>query len=329
LESWARLQDDYECFFLIADYHVLTSDYEHPDRLRDNVLHVLLDWLAAGIDPKRSTILLQSAIPEHAELSLLLGMLVTVPRLERNPTYKEQLQALGLAGRPSLGLLAYPVLQAADILIYRADTVPVGEDQLPHIELSREVARRFNGLYGNTFPEPQPLLSETPRFPGTDGRMMHTSYGNTIPLSDAPEEIRDKVLNMITDPQRERRTDAGRPEVCPVHAYHQSFEPQIAKEIAGQCRQASIGCVEHKRMLAEYLVRRLEPHRRIREEMIGREQELLEILRQGSQHARMVARNTLAQVRVAMGIPELQMQPSKPVNGNGQEVPSLIGKVCC
>src|SRR5512146_786994 len=185
LENWARLQDTYECFFLVADLHVLTTDYEHPQQVRENSLGIVLDWLAAGIDPNRSTLVLQSAVPAHTQLDTLLGMLMTVPRLNRVPTYKEQVKELHL--QPSLGLLAYPVLQAADILIYKADTVPVGEDQLPHLELTREIARRFNQQYGETFPEPEALLSATPRLPGTDNRTMHQSYGNTIALGDTEE----------------------------------------------------------------------------------------------------------------------------------------------
>lgn len=327
LENWARLQQDYDCFFLIADYHILTTDYEHPARIRQNTLQVLLDWLAAGIDPRQSTILLQSAVPEHGELSMLFGMLTTVPRLERNPTYKEMVQELGLGGRPSLGLLAYPMLQAADILIYRADTVPVGEDQLPHIELAREIARRFNRLYGSTFPEPQGLLSQTPRVPGTDGRTMHTSYGNTIPLSASAEEIREGIMGMVTDPQRSHRDIPGRPELCPVHAYHQALDPEPAAAVAEQCRQAAVGCVEHKEMLVELLVKRLEPYRRIREEMAGREEALWEILRQGSQHARAIARVTLDQVREFMGLPDLGLAPIKPLpDHNGA---SVAGRVYC
>jgi tryptophanyl-tRNA synthetase len=191
LRTWTELQDQYQCFFLIADLHVMTTEYIHPDRIKENTLGVMADWLAAGIDPQRATIVLQSAIPEHAQLSLLLGMLTTVSRLERVPSYKEQAQSLGLT--PSLGLLTYPVLQAADILLYRADHVPVGEDQLPHLELAREVAGRFNQTYGTTFPLPQPVLSRIPRLPGIDNRTMHTSYGNAIYLKDTPRETARKI----------------------------------------------------------------------------------------------------------------------------------------
>jgi len=324
LQTWARLQDVYQCYFLIADYHVLTTDFEHPERLRDNVFQVLLDWLAAGIDPQRSTILLQSALPEHAELALLLGMLVTVPRLERNPTFKEQVQHLGLAERASMGLLAYPVLQAADILIYRADTVPVGEDQLPHLELAREIARRFNGLYGDFFPEPQPLLSTTPRVPGIDGRTMHTSYGNTITLSDSPEEISKKVWDMVTDPARIHPDDPGHPEICPVNDYHQALDPEAACNYAQACCQGQVPCVEHKKLIAALLAERLEPFRRIRQEMAGREDEVLDILRQGSARAGVVARETLAEVRRRMGLADLSDQSRRRVG-----IHDLEGKVFC
>jgi tryptophanyl-tRNA synthetase len=324
LRTWAGLQDAYQCFFLIADYHVLTTDYEHPDRLQDNVLQVLLDWLAAGIDPKRSTILLQSAVPEHAELALLLGMLTTVPRLERNPTYKEQVQNLGLGERASLGLLAYPVLQAADILIYRADTVPVGEDQLPHLELAREIGRRFNSLYGDLFPEPRPLLSTTPRLPGVDGRTMHASYRNTIALSSAPGEIEQKVWGMITDPARIHPHDTGHPEICPVNAYHQALEPAEAEQYAEDCRKGALPCVQHKKFIAAKLTEQLEPFRRIREEMAGREDEVLDILRQGSARAAVLAGETLDQVRARMGLPVLADQSRRRVG-----IHDMAGMVFC
>jgi tryptophanyl-tRNA synthetase len=327
LQTWARLQEEYECFFLIANYHVLTTDYEHPEHIPENVRHVLLDWLAAGIDPQRSTILLQSAVPEHAELALLLGMLVSVPRLERNPTYKEQVQQLGLVERASLGLLAYPVLQAADILAYQADTVPVGEDQLPHLELAREMARRFNTLYGELFPEPQPLLSTTPRLPGTDGRTMHTSYDNTIPLSADPPEIQDKVWGMVTDPARIHPHDPGHPEICPVNQYHQALEPEKAERIAAACRQGQIPCVEHKEGMAGLLVERLEPYRRIRQEMAGHEDDLWDILRQGSLRARALARKTLSTARACMGVPNLGVAMERASSQNVSL--DLAGKVCC
>jgi tryptophanyl-tRNA synthetase len=223
LETWVRLQDDYECFFLVADLHVLTTDYQHPGQISKNILEMLADWLAAGIDPTRSKIVLQSALPQHAQLEVLLSNLVTVARLERVPTYKEQVQQLGI--NPSLGLQSYPVLQSADILAYKADTVPVGEDQLAHLELAREIARRFNQLFGQTFPEPQGLLSEVARLVGTDNRAMHASYGNTIALQDSPEETTRKVMNMYTDPTRIHTSDPGHVEGNPVFVYLDLFDP--------------------------------------------------------------------------------------------------------
>ncbi len=265
LTNWARLQDSYECFFLVADLHVLTTDYTHPERVRQNSFGIVLDWLAAGIDPERATLVLQSAAPAHAQLETLLGMLVTVGRLSRVPTYKEQVHELQL--QPSLGLLGYPVLQAADILVYKADTVPVGEDQLPHIELTREVARRFNQLYGETFPEPQGLLSTTPRLPGTDNRTMHTSYGNAIFLRDTPEETTQKVMAMYTDPTRIHATDPGHVEGNPVFAYHDAFNQDKAEvaELKERYLAGTVGDVEVKRRLARALNETLAPIRQRRE----------------------------------------------------------------
>ena len=302
LENWARLQDSYDCYFLIADLHVLTTDFEHPERIQGNTLEVLADWLAVGIDPQRARIVLQSAIPEHAELSLLLGMLATVARLTRVPTYKEQAQALHI--KPSLGLLCYPVLQSADILLYMADTVPVGEDQLPHLELSRELARRFNQIYGQTFPEPQPLLSRTPRLPGTDNRTMHTSYGNTIALRDTPEETTRKIMNMYTDPARIHASDPGHVEGNPVFEYHDAFNPnkEDVKEYKERYRNGKIGDVELKRCLAQVLNEYLAPIRRRREDLIARPGTLIEILRAGTQSARPVAQETMEIAKSKLGL---------------------------
>jgi len=302
LESWAAYQDSYDCYFLIADLHVLTTDYEHPAHIQDNILQVLADWLAAGIDPQQSTILLQSAIPQHAQLATLFNMLVTVARLSRIPTYKEQTQQLGL--NPSMGLLAYPVLQAADILIYKADTVPVGEDQLPHIELAREIARRFNQLYGGTFPEPEGLLSSSPRLPGTDNRTMHTSYGNVIALKDTPEETTEKVMNMYTDPTRIHATDPGHVEGNPVFAYHDLFNPDKAQvaDFKQRYRAGNIGDVEVKRRLAEALNDYLAPLRARRKILLAHPDELKEILASGTEKARILAGQTMDEVMRKMGL---------------------------
>lgn len=302
LETWVALQEHYDCFFLIADLHVLTTDFEHPQRIQGNIVEVLADWIATGIDPERSTLVLQSAIPAHSQLTTLFGMLVTVARLSRVPTYKEQLQQLGLT--PSLGLLAYPVLQAADILLYKAGHVPVGEDQLPHLELTREIARRFNQLYGETFPEPQDILSSTPRLPGTDNRTMHTSYGNAIALRDTPEITYSKVLSMYTDPSRIHANDPGHVEGNPLFAYLDVFHPDVAQvtEYKDRYRKGEVGDVELKRKLAEVLNERLSPIRARRIELLRDPDTLLEILKTGTERARPIAEATLAEVEAKLGL---------------------------
>ena len=302
LETWAALQDQYECYFLIADLHVLTTDFEHPQNIQDNILDVLADWIASGIDPDRSTLILQSAIPAHSQLTTLLGMLVSVARSSRVPTYKEQLQQLGLT--PSLGLLAYPVLQAADILLYKADRVPVGEDQLPHLELTREIARRFNQLYGETFPDPLEILSSTPRLPGTDNRTMHTSYGNAIALRDTPEVTYHKVMSMYTDPSRIHANDPGHVEGNPVFAYHEVFnpDPEQVTEFKERYRQGKIGDVEVKRRLVEVLNERLSPIRKRRAELLKDPETLREFLKAGTDRARPLAEATLAEVEKKIGL---------------------------
>ena len=302
LENWARLQDSYECFFLIADLHVLTTDYEHPGVIQNNILEVLADWLASGIDPERSTLVLQSAVPEHAQLTTLFGMLVTVARLTRVPTYKEQIQNLHL--NPSLGLLTYPVLQAADILVYKANLVPVGEDQLPHLELTREIARRFNQLYGDTFPEPDALLSAAPRLPGIDNRTMHTSYGNNILIKETPEETTQKVMSMYTDPTRIHATDPGHVEGNPVFEYHDVFnpDPEQVEEFKTRYRSGKIGDVQVKRRLAEALNDYLAPIREKRRALAAHPDDLRDILMEGTRKARPLAQQTLEEVERKMGL---------------------------
>jgi len=301
LENWARLQDTYDCFFLVADLHVLTTNYQ-PEHLQDNVRNMLADWLAAGIDPERSTIVLQSIIPEHAQLALLFGMLTTVARLERVPTYKDQVRELNL--QPSSGLLTYPVLQAADILLYKAQVVPVGEDQLPHIELARETSRRFNQTFGETFPEPEALLSEAARLPGTDNRTMHTSYGNAIFLRDTPEETTRKVMDMYTDPTRLRATDPGHVEGNPVFALLDIFHSDKAglAELKSRYTEGKVGDVEVKRILAESLNAYLAPLRERRQVFASQPARLMEILYGGSARARSIARSTLDEVYEKMGL---------------------------
>lgn len=302
LENWAKLQDDYECFFLVADLHVLTTDYEHPERVNQNSIEIVLDWLASGIDPNRSTLVLQSAVPGHAQLSTLLGMLVTVARMERVPTYKEQVRELHL--QPSLGLLNYPILQAADILIYKANAVPVGEDQLPHLELSREVARRFNQIYGETFPEPEALLSTIPRLPGTDNRTMHTSYGNQIYLRESPEETTRKVMNMYTDPTRLRATDPGHVEGNPVFTYLDSFYPDKAEleDMKDRYRAGRIGDVEVKRRLSVALNDYLAPIRQRRAELEKHPDDVVDLLREGTLRAREITAQVIEEVQGKMGL---------------------------
>lgn len=318
LENWVKLQDQYECYFLVADMHVLTTDYAHPDRVRENSLGIVLDWLSTGIDPQRSTLVLQSAVPAHAQLDTLFGMLVTVSRLTRVPTYKEQVKELGL--QPSLGLLGYPVLQAADILVYKANAVPVGEDQLPHIELTREIARRFNQLYGETFPEPEGLLSVTPRLPGIDNRTMHTSYGNAIFLRDTPDELTRKVMSMYTDPTRIHADDPGHVEGNPVFAYHDAFNQNKAEveELKARYVVGKVGDVEVKRRLAAAMNEYLAPIRERRAQFAARPDDVIDVLRAGTARAREVTGAVLAEVQEKMGLATQIIQDVPvPVTGRG------------
>jgi len=301
LETWARLQETHECYFLVADLHVLTTDY-HPAHLQDNIRNMLADWLAAGIDPDRSTIVLQSAVPEHSQLALLFGMLTTVARLERVPTYKDQVRELNL--QPSSGMLTYPVLQTADILIYKAHVVPVGEDQLPHLELAREIARRFNQTYGDTFPEPEAFLSDAPRLPGTDNRTMHTSYGNAIYLRESAEETTRKVMNMYTDPTRLRATDPGHVEGNPVFALLDAFhkDKNELAELKARYTAGKVGDVQVKRLLAKSLNDYLAPLRERRAEYYDTPKRLTDVLYSGTARAMPLAQSTLSEVYNKMGL---------------------------
>ena len=303
LDNWVRLMDTYECFFAIVDWHALTTDYADPKDVRENVLEVATDWLAAGLDPARSTLFVQSLVPEHAELHLLLSMIVPVPWLERVPSYKEQQTQLAEKDLSTYGFLGYPLLQSADIMIYKADAVPVGEDQAPHIELTREVVRRFNHFYGPVFPQPKTLLTEVPRVPGTDGRKMSKSYGNAVFLKDPPEVVRQKIKPMVTDPARKRRTDPGNPEICPVFDLHKAFSSKESQEWAAQgCRTAGIGCLDCKGRLLDHLLQRLEGIHARRPEFAARPDTVWDILQAGSHRAREVARATMDEVRSAMKI---------------------------
>jgi tryptophanyl-tRNA synthetase len=302
LNTWVSLQADYHCFFLLADLHVLTTDFSHAERIQSHTLEVAADWLAVGIDPQHASLVLQSAIPEHAQLCVLLNNLTTVGRLERVPTYKEQVQQLGL--QPSAGLLTYPVLQAADILLYQADHVPVGEDQLPHLELTRELARRFNQLYGTMFPEPEPILSQMPRLPGIDNRTMHTSYGNAIYLRDTPEETTRKVMEMYTDPTRRHATDPGHVENNPLFAYLDAFAVDLleVEELKHRYQAGKVGDVAVKRRLAQILNESLAPIRQRRNQWMANPEALIDILKEGTIQARNVARVTLTEVQARMGL---------------------------
>jgi tryptophanyl-tRNA synthetase len=303
LANWVGLQDAYQCYFIVVDWHSLTTDYADPAPIRENILEVAVDWLAAGLDPARSTLFVQSLAPEHAELHLLLSMIVPLPWLERVPSYKEQQQQLQERDLTTYGFLGYPLLQSADIVLYKADAVPVGEDQAPHIELTREVVRRFNNLYGAVFPEPKTLLTPTPRIPGTDGRKMSKSYGNAIFLKDPPELVREKLKPMVTDPARKRRSDPGNPELCPVFDLHEAFSPEASREWAAHgCRTAGIGCLDCKARLADHLLERLADIHARRPEYAKRPDTVWDILKEGSRRARETAGATLDEVRAAMRI---------------------------
>ena len=260
LQNWIKLQNEYDCFFFAADWHALTSEYENTGEIKDSIQDMVIDWLSVGIDPENSTLFIQSKILEHAELHLLLSMIVPLPWLERNPTYKEQQEEMSNKDLTTYGFLGYPVLQAADIIMYKARKVPVGKDQVPHLELTREIVRRFNYLYKNIFPEPEQILTEMSKVLGIDRRKMSKSYNNAIYLSDTPKEIGNKVSQMITDPQRKRKNDPGDPDICNVFSFHKlySADDQVSM-VDSECRKAGIGCVECKKMMAGNLVDHLVP----------------------------------------------------------------------
>jgi tryptophanyl-tRNA synthetase len=303
LQNWVSLQDRYRCFYAICDWHALTSEYANTEKIRDYVFQMALDWLAAGLDPERSTLFVQSRVKEHAELHLLLSMIVPLGWLERVPTYKEQQQQVTGRDLTNYGFLGYPVLQAADILAYKAHWVPVGEDQISHLELCREIARRFNSLYGPVFPEPQPKTTPVSRLPGTDGRKMSKSYNNAVYLSDPEAQVRQKVMTMVTDPARVRRSDPGNPDLCPVFTLHKAFsDPQTLETVDRECRRAGIGCTDCKGFLLKHLNPVMEPLRSRREALASRPERVREILEAGADKARGVASATLQEVRDAIRI---------------------------
>jgi tryptophanyl-tRNA synthetase len=298
LENWVKLQEDYDCFFMVADWHALMSEYERTEVLKDNSIDNVIDWLACGVSPEKSTIFIQSQVREHLELYMVFSVLTPLGWLERCPTYKEQLREVTNRDLSTYGFLGYPVLQAADILLYKANAVPVGDDQLPHLELTREIGRRFNSLYKrDVFPEPEAILTKLPRLLGLDGRKMSKSYNNFIGLSEEPEDIRVKVQTMFTDPSRIKRSDLGHPEICNVHNYYRVFAPARAEEVAQACRKAEIGCTECKKELAGILIAFLAPIQEKRNAFLKDKGRLSDILQQGRQKAAAVAEKTMAEVK--------------------------------
>jgi tryptophanyl-tRNA synthetase len=309
IRNWVQLQEQYDAFYFVADWHALTSDYANPTNVRQSTFEAVADWLAAGLDPQKCTLFLQSEVKEHAELHLLLSMVTPLPWLERVPTFKDQQEKLVDKDLNTYGFLGYPLLQTADIIVYRANFVPVGEDQASHLEISREIVRRFNNFYGPVFPEPQALFTKTPKVPGLDGQKMSKSYGNTIPLTASADEIRALVMTMFTDPNRIRRKDPGNPDICNLFQFHKLFsdEETIAR-VDRECRTAQIGCVDDKKLLAEIMIEALRPIRE-RREVISRDPGIVwDALRAGNEKARQRAGETLALVRSAMKIeyPELR-----------------------
>jgi tryptophanyl-tRNA synthetase len=302
LDNWRNLQEEYDCFFFIADWHALTTDYADPSQIKAYTIEVVLDWLAAGLDPRKATFFVQSRLPEHAELHLLFSMFTPLAWLERVPTYKEQREQITDKDLGTYGFLGYPLLQAADILIYKAHYVPVGVDQVPHIELTREVARRFNFLYKPVLVEPEALLTEFPKIPGTDGRKMSKSYDNAIFLSDTPAEITTKIKPMITDPARKRRTDPGNPEVCPVYDLHKVFTPKEEREsyVVPGCTTAGIGCLDCKEVLLKHMLPVLTPISERRVELARDPDTVLDTLEDGTTRAKKVAGDTLGEAKAAM-----------------------------
>ncbi len=303
LVNWKKLQEENESFYFVADWHALTTEYERTAVIEESIDDMVIDWLAAGLDPKKTTLFIQSHVPQHAELHLLLSMITPLPWLERNPTYKEQLSEQTTRDLRTYGFLGYPVLQAADILMYDATLVPVGIDQVPHLELSREIARRFNFLYREVFAIPQAYLTETPKIMGTDNRKMSKTYGNAILLSDTAEEVWAKVRPMVTDPARERRTDPGNPEICNLFSYHKIFsdEATIAKVNVG-CRSAGIGCIECKKWMYERMETVLAPVREKRKQIVESGVSIRQILAEGTRRACEIAEMKMKEVRDAVGI---------------------------
>jgi tryptophanyl-tRNA synthetase len=301
LKNWVNLQKDYETFYMVADWHTLTTELEETKGLRERIVDIAIDWIAVGIDPEKSVLFVQSEVKEHAELFLLFSMLITVPRLERNPTLKEVIRDSGLKDQISYGLLGYPVLQASDILVYRADKVPIGEDQLPHLEITREFVRRFNGLYGKVFPEVDPVLTETPRIPGLDKRKMSKSLNNAIYIADSPKDVEKKMMTAFTDPKKIKKSDPGHPKGCVVFAYLSAIGIPDINDIKKECKKGERGCVDCKRKAASFLNDFLEPMREKRNK-VKKDFDVVEILNEGAKKASKEAKKTMEMVRKAMGM---------------------------
>lgn len=304
LTNWVKLQDEYECFFGVADWHALTTGYEDTSEIKENTRQMVIDWISVGLDPNKCTIFVQSNVKQHAELHLLLSMITPLSWLERCPTYKDQLKQLSAKDINSYGFLGYPVLMASDILIYKADRVPVGEDQEPHLELTREIARRFNYLYAPVLPEPEAIHTKIKVLPGIDGRKMSKSYGNLIEISASPETIEEKVKLMITDPQRIRKNDPGHPDVCNVFSFYKAFDDEqtVTNEVREVCENGGIGCVQCKKNLAKLIIDRTEYIREKRRQLEKDPKVIDDILSEGAVKARKEAEQTLEEVRRAMKI---------------------------
>jgi tryptophanyl-tRNA synthetase len=303
LKNWIRLQENYRCYFFVADWHALTTDYATPQGIRQSTIEMVMDWLSVGLDPARSVMFRQSRVKEHAELHLIYSMITPVPWLERNPTYKEQIKELTGKDLSTYGFLGYPVLQAADITIYKANKVPVGVDQAPHVELTREIVRRFNQLYHPLFPEPEVLLTETQKLPGLDGRKMSKSYGNAVFLSDPAEEIDRKLSRMMTDPARVKRTDPGEPEKCPAFELHKIYcTPEEIEFVSHGCRTAGIGCLECKKVMIKHVIEDLAPFRDKRARLENNPEVVEEVLQAGHAAAQEKASETMSEVRETLGL---------------------------
>lgn len=303
LKNWLKLQENYRCYFFVADWHALTTDYASPQGINPSTREMVTDWLSVGLDPNRSTIFRQSRVKEHAELHLLFSMITPVPWLERNPTYKDQIKELTDKDLSTYGFLGYPVLQAADITIYKAHKVPVGVDQAPHVELTREIVRRFNQTYRPIFPEPEVLLTEAQKVPGLDGRKMSKSYNNAVFLADTPEEIDQKLSRMMTDPARVRRTDPGEPEKCPAFQLHKIYcTPEEINTVSKGCRTAGIGCLECKKVMIKHVINDLEPFREQRAMYEKNPDQVEAVLTAGNAIAQQKAQETMVEVREAVGL---------------------------